>query len=449
MAKFMAREELNVDKVYDEENKYNSSDNSTDLETKVKENLKDTETDEEDENKSEEPSGDNVADTSSDNDDDSDDTTDDLDVAVECYKIAISDLYPSLKLEDYDSGSTAILNKIKSGAVYLKDIGIEYGPTVLKALGTGLLVSITMALRGFIYATGFLVKTIDKAINSYSSFETKIAKLEQSLADIKKAKIIKVSTNEQYSSKTIIGHMLSGKHTPVDSISIYEKFLINCISKTASKVESTNEGIKLLIGQAISERVKLTPNLINEIDAQIGLKKASVMGYKPDSDLVETYSYPVPLPGNLIYLAYLPKVNLEETDIKEAYSNSAIFYGKDSSNISVVTKIDYATVEELTAILKTMSDICKWGKQHTVSLKSILSSRNGIKYSIKGFLNSLIKRATKNKDTDMLSKIIFLKLNFLDNCYIRSTDDTENITRKVLSNYLAYCQASLLELSKS
>jgi hypothetical protein len=47
-----------------------------------------------------------------------------------------------------------------------------------------------------------------------------------------------------------------------------------------------------------------------------------------------------------------------------------------------------------------------------------------------------------------MSKLINLKISFIDKTYVRSIEDVENLTRRILSNYLIYCRESILQLSK-
>lgn len=469
--KLLAREELAVDKVYNQEHQdAEQEDSSENLEDTVKKNLQDTkdqdkaekEIKEEKENAennddASEGEGQNTETDSDDNSTNSDSETDstpdnddslskdssdsDLKEATECQLLSIG----------LNVSTENVWDNMQRYAGYLKDIGIEYGKPTLKALGKGILYSSIMSLKGLFYGSKMLIKTTNRAINSYSHLEKKIDELHETIVLLKKNNKTKAATGRKYTKEKIINSIKIGTNPNfVKALIVYRDFLKNYRDSNGRKIVSSISGIKMMMGQVSSNLINPTYRYMSDKEAAIGLKKHAPKGYDAPTEYNDVYEYPVTLPGDLLLIAYLPKEGLTNYDeIQEAYKNSQIFFGKDTTNLTGFRSASYATLTEVEEMLGILKGICENGIEFTKEMRSIERARLSIKDSMKGMLHNLIKKVDHTHEDVEINKFISMKIYFIDKCFLSSISDIEELTRKLIHNYLVYCRESLLEMSKS
>ncbi len=452
---FTGLEELEVEKVYNEEKTYMNDSNTDDLEKIVKQNIEDTKEDKDIEPNTDEPAADSDPDLSEAMENYYESIH--ISMSLENTSIAIEEIPEFIKTgasatgELMKEGAMSAGKGLLAGAVYLKDLGVQYGPDIIKAIGKAALYTIEMILKGLFKGTKALINMSEKSIHSYKSFDSKAEKLKESIAALKKANKTKVTTGNKYTKETIIKHLIiDHKVKPIESIKVYQFFVRDYLMRSSRKIEEVIAGIRILIGKTSYEGYKQPTKYMGEKEASSGLVKKEVSGYEPDSEFVDSYVYPHTLPGNTLLLAYLPKSELTDMEeVYEAYTNSQIFLGKNMKTMSSIPPTEYGTLEEINSLLGEIQLLCKLGMQYAATFKHIEKQRNSIKYSLKGLIDLLLKKKDKHKIDSRMTEAISLKAMFIDKCYIGSMIDVEDYTRLVIRSYIDYCQASLLELSKS
>ena len=443
---FSSMEELEVEKVYDEEHTSNNSSETDDMETIIKNNIDDSKKEDMDSDKNT-PDADDSA------------TEDDISRAMESYHEAIQ---VSMAIEDLSVASEEIPEFITNGAkvagnvaldaaVFLKDIGFKYAPPLIKAVGKATLFSIEKTLKGLFYGTKALIRISEKSIHSYKSFDSKGEKLKKSIALLKAAKKTTVTTGKKYAKEKTIANMSIDSHTkPLETIKVYSEFMSKYVLGASGRIDSSVTSIKLLIGRAGYGGIKQPTKYIGEEKAIVGLSKRTISGYDPDSNNVDSYVYPKVLPGNTLLIAYVPKKDLVDmSDVYDAYTNSQIFLGKSFHGSNIPQTINYMSLSEVESLLKEIQSMCAMGTQYVATFKHIEKQRNSIKYSLKGLLNILARNTDKVKIDKSVTEAIYLKNMFIDKCFIGSMQDIEYNTRMTIRSYLDYCQDNLIELSKS
>ncbi len=377
----------------------------------------------------------------------------DLNEAIESYNVGADVV---LAMEDY--GDEGIVKKGLSAAGglaadavgYLRDAGIQYGPAVLKAVGSALLFAVVKILKGLYYGEKALTKLIDESMHSYTRYYAKIAELEKAVIQLKGAGIQKATTDSKYKNEKVINNMKIGTNLAfVSDLKAYDDFVHRYVVTTSDKMQGVVSSVKTMIGQVVSNKIHSPSKMMIETGATAGFRKGNIEGYNAPDEYTEVYSYPHVLPGDLLVLAYLPKPALEDNaEIDKAYNSSTVFIGKKMSGAVGYTEAKFATLAEVETMLKLMKGICHSSELSMKRLKTAEATRNSIRFSLKGMMNYLVGKAEKNKDVLTMSRFISMKLKFMDNCYIGGSKDIENLTRKVVNNYLIYCKASLIEMSK-
>ena len=494
MARFkISSEDSEVDKVYDEEHSSNDSSNSNELSAKVKALI--DENKEKEENPEEEQAADDVQvidsedDPSPDGDpeevtdeedsesdeqadtDDSDDTAgdeadeedsgDELNAAsemiMESYQIILAAKSmtesPEVRIskEGFAEIGTSLKETSLQAAAYLKDAGIEYGPKLFKLLGKTIVFALGMTLKGLHKSSKALANAINDSRNSYLKLGQRLKNIEASLALLKEQSIDKTQSGAFYSKESVIHDVTTGSQfKPQATLVSYKTFLKNYIGKNTDRAEKTYYGLRQLFGRVSLSEVSDIVSLMQENAASQGLVAGNIPGYKAINDDVEVYHYPQSLPGNLFFMAYLPKKDLQTPEeVYNAYHTSRYFVGVNLNQVKGFGKVPYLSVSEIDAMLKELGSIHKWGEDYLGNLKVLTSYKKLIEYNLKAMAQKLAARITASKQEVQAIEFINLKIYFFQKCFIRDMVDIERTNRRILLSYVRYMEASVLELAQT
>jgi hypothetical protein len=493
MKKFLAREELAVDKEYQKEQTADNNSNTENLlllaKNKLTQQKSDDQSSDSDEDDSLSPKSNNdnefddylqQVDTSNSTSNFNDDSTSylysDTEVAtgssnminasggeedlnsgqehlIEAAQIsmAIEDLYNASQ-EDWkdniSNAGSATLKGISSSAAFLKNIGVQYGTPLIKAIGKTAVYAVTMALKGLFYSTKGLIKSIDNSLNSYKKLYKRLQVIEETIALIEQSKIKDQKSPNLYQNKKVIFSISNEKQfKPFNTIKEYRVYLNNYVKHTTEKVQSDLTSIRILSSSLLSGKISKPEQIMQTDKASIGLIKGSIAGYEPSSDMLEVYHYSEPLPGHMTLIAYLPKKDLtDDSDIYTAYHKSAFFFGYNLGQMQSASKVPFLKLSEAKKLYQEVLETTKESEIILKQLNELKTVKDTIGLNLKGLLTRLTDKINKTSINSKIIQFIALKMYFIQKCYTRPMIEIDQQNRKILFNYCRYIEASLFDI---
>lgn len=491
MARFIiSTEDSEVDKVYDEEHNSEDSSNSSELSTQVKalidENKEKEETPEEEQAAGdvqpedgqgtanqdadpEEVTEEEASETDEEaNTDDSDDTAGDeadeedggnelnaaSEMIMESFQIILA-AESAVNLLSQRAAQEGIGESLKESslqaAAYLKNAGIEYGPKIFKFLGKSIIFALGMTLKGLHKSTKALGIAVEDSRNSYIKLGQRVKNIEASLALLKEQGIEKVQPGSLYTKESVIRALYTGSEfKPQTALIGYKTFLKNYIGRNTERAEKSYYGLRQLFGRVALSEVNDMTSVMFEAPATQGLTQSAVPGYKAINADVEVYHYPQSLPGNLLFMAYLPKKDLETPEeVYTAYRSSRFFIGLNLNQAKGFGKVPYLNVSEVAAMLKEIKEIQIWGDGYLKNLKELTGYKKLIEYNLRSMAQKLTAKVTASKQEVQAIEYINLKIYFFQKCFIRDMVNIERTNRRILLSYVRYMEASVLALAQT
>ena len=331
---------------------------------------------------------------------------------------------------------------------YLKELGVEYGPTVARHVKDGVFWSANKTLSAIAVGGVSLTRYVRKRINSFKNYNGKIAKLNLALAEYNKSPNKKSPDPEGlfFKDQKHIAQLKIGNDYNFDKGATELLNLLNsyyaCVTKN---VESNIVGTKNMVDQiANSEIIAPMKMPVDSISIQGFIKKEDEH-YQPPSDKVESLVYKDVLPGNSLFMAFSPKKDLSSNmDIEEAYAHSKIFMAEKVDNVNVPDQMKFIDISKIDAYLKTLEAIANHPLFKEKVYDDMVKARNSLKPNIRKYLDHLVDSKevidVKNSMVDFLN----MKLKFVDSTYVSGTMVLENYTLKYLNASTQYCKALIM-----
>lgn len=336
----------------------------------------------------------------------------------------------------------------KSGA-FLKNVGVPVSTFLIKKIGAGLVAASTMAAKGVYYSFKALAKAVDQSVNSYRRLHKKIDSIEQSLKLIEEESIEKVTNGLMYEKQSVVNSIFSGtRFNPAESLKNYNLFVKNYVQNNTGQLRVEVNRINGLLGQIMTSRINNPQQLMRTNDFSKGLVRKDLAGYAPPNDLLDTYVSEILLPGNVRYACYLPKEDIETVeDFYLAYKHTDFFFAKEFVNFTGFSKVPYATTKEVKEMLGLIKEAVQQGETQLKTLASMLSLKNSLNAKIKAALTYAQAKVTQEKSVLTVLQFFNLKLYLIKEGFVRTNIEVELQNRKILFSYVRYLEASLLQLA--
>ena len=343
---------------------------------------------------------------------------------------------------------SATLRGVSASAAFLKNIGVQYGTPLLKAIGKTALYAITMALKGLFYSTKGLIKATDNSLNSYKKLYKRLQTIEETLALLEESKIKDEKNPNFYDNQKVIFNISNqSEFKPFYTLSEYRTFLIDYVAKTTEKVRSDLTGIRILSSSLLSGAISNPEKIMQTDKASKGLVKGPIQGYEPSSDLLDVYRYSKPLPGHMTLIAYLPKKDLtNSSDIYTAYHQSAFFFGYNLGQMKTPSKVPYLNLSDAGKMYREVLATAKQSEIILTQLKELRTVKDTIGLNLKGLLARITDKVNKTSVNSTIIQFIALKMYFIQKCYTKNMIEIDRQNRKILFNYCRYIEASLFDI---
>lgn len=443
-------EELEVDKVYREDQAVGNE---------FDELYKEIKKDKTEQSSEGEPSDDVASDNEDEslenaiNNETSDDQTEtNSDIALESILIDHRDAFNTyLAQEDLFEDKTGSIpsylgEKTLEGLGFLKRMGFTYGPILLKHVYKGILFALEKTLRALFKGSVSLVKYIKKRVYSYSNFKEKIQSARDVIKLLSDDKDISKSffTNEVVIQKLLIGNSSNFLKNTV----VFKDYFTGYFSIFSRKVDNHITGVNRLIENIISTNGNYSSEYYPSENLIPGLSEGLVSGFRPTSTEVNTFASNQLLPGNIKVIAFLPKPNLRKREeIVSSLAESKIFLGVDVKQVIAKKQVNFLSKRDLLSYLDILEEICDCGIGLEKTYISIAQKRNGVSSHLKSYMKFIYNLRDKISIHNSMADLISLEVQYLDKTYITSSLQIQDYSVEVLSASLSFIKENIEALS--
>lgn len=326
--------------------------------------------------------------------------------------------------------------KAVDGLKYLKDIGFEYGPVVLKHVYKGVLFALNKTVKAIVQGSVSISTYVKRRINSYENIKSNIESLREAVKLLEDKELDGV----KYTNDVVINQLkIGGNYDFLSNVKIAQKFFESFFSSFDRNVKSNVIATRNLINAVVHEQAVQPTNLVVEKFVMDGLTRREVNGYQTDNASVESYTYNYVLPGDVAFIAWLPKRNLTSHEaVVAAYNGSKIFLGMNVHTAVVKEAVDYPSISEINNYLDTLTAICDYGIGLDKVYSDVLRTRNATRGILNSYMRFLLKAQNKISIRDSMVDFIALKVAYTDRAYIAGGMYTNDYMVRVLTNSLSY-----------
>lgn len=330
--------------------------------------------------------------------------------------------------------------KAVDGLTYLKEVGVEYGPTALKHLYKGILYALEKTLKALTLGAVAIQKYVKKRMASFTVFKAKIAKAREALQLLSATEpTTRVFNNAEVLATLTIGSSVDISKNLGVALTFYKGFFSTLTQNVSAAVSNTQH----LIDNVVHERVA-TPSFYAMEPRQLpGLVLRSVAGYEPDSAHLDSWVYPQILPGNVCFMGHFPKKALQEvTALTEACAGSKLFFGMQQHR-TAPDYVSFMAPAELDELLTQLDAFCEVGLGLEATYQSVLKTRSRIKASLPMYTRYLMGAQGRISIRDSLAELITAKVAYLDHTYISASLKTNDYVVRLLSAGLTYVNQAI------
>lgn len=331
-------------------------------------------------------------------------------------------------------------DKALSGLNYLKDIGFEYGPVLLKHVYKGVLYALNKTVRAVVQGGVSITKYADKKIHSYQNMQLDLKKIKETLELLDDKKITTEYTKDVVINQLKIGTNFNFK----ESISVAQKFFEAFFDGFEKNVRGNIAVTRNIVASVIHEQAVQPSQLTYERFNFSNFIRRNVDGYVPSSENVDTYSYQYVLPGDLIFVGWLPKQSLTDHDaIVDAFNNSKMMLGVNTHASVVKDGVDHLTLSEIKEMVNTLESICAYGVELEKTYKNVIKARNGVRGLLNVYMRFLLTSKRKVSIRDSLADFIAVKVAYMDRTHIAGSMYVNDYMVRVVSASLSYLREAI------
>lgn len=338
-------------------------------------------------------------------------------------------------------------NKLANLGVFLKDIGIEYGPKILSFLGKAGYVIATESAKAIVTGSNNLKRFLNKKMNSFESLLKEINELHDKVqhfaTDNPNAK-----PSGTYKEEDKIAVLKIGSSTDIPkNLKQMLKFTEVAVINITKLFDNESQTILHLMEMDTTSNKHNMPSLLGAANFSSALKQGTLKGYEPKDDNMISYISDTVGCGDVRIVAHIPDTKIKDIDaIKQAYNNSGMFLGIDLSHAHGANEVQYVDVKQLLATLVSMKDLCTKCITHEQQYKSIDNKINTLGNKLKGFFNSLVNSKDKLSLENTTMDYVYMKLGFINKVYLPCMMDIHEYNIKVLKASINYVHKNMSSL---
>lgn len=331
-------------------------------------------------------------------------------------------------------------NKTLSGLDYLKNIGFEYGPVLIKHVFKGVLYALNKTVRAIVQGSVSMAKYVDKKIHSYENMQADLKKIRDTLELLDDKKIETEFTKEVIINQLKIGNNFNFKESVQIAKTFFEAFFNGFEKNVRGNIAVTRNIVSSVIHE---QAVQPTQVIVDRFNFNNFIRR-NVDGYIPISDNVDTYAYQYVLPGDLIFIGWLPKHNLTDHEsIVNALNSSKMMLGVNTQASAVKDGVKHLTLREIKDMVKTLEAICAYGIELEKSYRSVIKTRNSVRGILNVYMRFLLTSRDKISIRDSLADFIALKVAYMDRTHIAGSMYVNDYMVRIVSASLSYLKEAI------
>ena len=333
-------------------------------------------------------------------------------------------------------------------AKYFTVLGIEHIPKLLGRLYKGVVYVLSRIAKLFTVGLYRLEKYIEKRKYAIAQFKSKIESAEKALQAIQNKDEQVDLTDQKYTDvKNINMLKISEEIDFIKTVNAYNEFLDNAVKSITDNVRSEIMGTKQLISYQLTASVKAPMTFMKVKQLQLQMNTGSVEGYDTPEH-TESYHYKNVLPGDVLFIANLPRSDIDDIAIlKDAYHRSQIFLGFNQASFKPIETVDYMNVQDLAGFLASLKKLFETSAEQVRLYEQILREKTQLKYGLRNYIQNLSNQDSKVNLSDSLAEYVYLKTLFTEQVYIKTAMDVQEYAGRILSAGLSYVEANIKRLS--
>ena len=352
----------------------------------------------------------------------------------------------NLSVEDFNSGNSSTLRKtvelLQSSVAEVSSLTLQTAPKILKSM-----------YKGVVYGVAKVKLTVGKI---YSATDTSIERQKTSTAMVRKRldalkEILEGAGTKKdgvedmvitYRNKDVVPTLVCGSNTDiVKNLENLDGFLSLAQAALHKAIIADFNAIRYY-GTVFTHGKKIDPlELVKPVVPAMGFVKGPPWGYKPSSELLQSFHSETKLPGNMVVVAELPKDDLESMDYyASAYDASRMYLGFDKEAYQEVEELKVVGIQKVKEIVSALEKLLTTCEKQQTLYEDITRTKTGVMLSIKRHAMNLVESAIKVRSSDSLVEPMYLKATFIAKVYLVGSLDIHDYAAKTISNGLSLAE---------
>lgn len=332
----------------------------------------------------------------------------------------------------------------KNAARYVGSKTVEYGPVVLRNVYEGVKVAINSTLKALKALTAKVYKVYKQHINSYKNLHAK-------LDDIKKTIHEAIENDEELkqdavfsNQKALSAFTINGDADVEKAISVLLKFNRDYATELKRNISAQIHTLKTVMESVTVEDNVTKINLANTLPPfrLSGFSLSKVRGYNSDNPNLSTFKYNQILPGNMLFLGYLPEHSLSRTDVITVCQESNLFLGFDESS-EVLEQLPIAEPKDLLRLINVAQSLCTVGQESITTYRDVANHRLTLVKDIEKYTRKLEEAKNTISIENSMANLISARLAFMDNTCMASAVSVHEVNIRVLTGLIAYFKEAI------
>lgn len=335
-------------------------------------------------------------------------------------------------------------DKAKQFGGWLKQMGLEYGPQVLSALGEGvafimgksarMLISSMELVRRYVNTIGLNFNKLEKEVDTLIAHVTMASESGHKRA------------NGAFEKEKTINMLLIGNSFDIDNnVKAMTKFVDTYIAGLDKIMREEFKLTMHVMDMDATSAMHDISGLLNVAHIGTVLKPGDIAGYEvKNPELLAGYTSPTSGMGNIRVCAHVPKQKLETAEqFRSAYQKSTMFVAMDMHGAKSAQRIEYIDADRLLVMLQNLKVLCGKCKQHQKFYKETENNINSLSTKMKTFFGGIVNSKKRLDIQDTTMELVYLKMGFIDRVYIPCAMDLHDYTAKVVASAIDYSKHCL------
>ena len=335
-------------------------------------------------------------------------------------------------------------------AVYMKELGVEYGPKVYAKLRSGVSYLLTRLFKSFVKMRSAVSRAYFQHTHSFKKHSNRLQRLRSILDGLPDS--VKVMQPEPFQDEAVAALFTVGSEiSPMKSISAMDKLLDVVVG-------DIDQGIHNEIGtmQRVIEvcqrntRVEVVHYLETHALSS-GFMRKTVLGYDKAPELVETTVFVHPLPMKTILMAAMPRKDIimaaarsdDMSEVSKAYQESYLVLGVNPQAPKTSSMVNYMDKQSLLRLLNGLEMVVNKASSHVSFYKKLELAAERLKPNFQNYFSWLTEDAQAKNLRESLVEVIYLKQSFITKVYLPGAIDIHDFSSDYVSGVLRYVEKNI------